>query len=58
VAHLKKQVENIARTILDIRVHVEGMSRDEVIRFAKEDALQDDQFAANMWTVPSPPRRS
>jgi uncharacterized protein (DUF885 family) len=26
------------------------MSREEVIRFVKEVALQDDQFARNMWT--------
>ncbi|HEX8679972.1 MAG TPA: DUF885 family protein, partial [Chthoniobacterales bacterium] len=50
LAHLKKQLENIARAIVDIRVHTEEMSRDEVIRFAKEEALQDDQFAGNMWT--------
>jgi uncharacterized protein (DUF885 family) len=50
LAHLKKQLENIARTIVDIRVHTETMSRDEVIRFVKQVALQDDQFASNMWT--------
>ena len=50
VAHLKKQIENIARTIVDIRVHTKDMTRDEVIRFVKEDALQDEQFARNMWT--------
>lgn len=50
LAHFKKQLENIARTIVDIRIHTENMSRDDVIRFVKEEALQDDQFAANMWT--------
>ena len=50
VAHLKKQMENIARTIADIRVHTTGMSRDALIRFLKEDALQDEQFSSNMWT--------
>ena len=49
LAHLKKQLENTARTIVDIRVHTQGMERDEVIRFVKEKALQDDQFARNMW---------
>lgn len=49
VAHLKKQLENIARTIVDIRVHTTEISRDEVIRFVREEALQDDRFAANMW---------
>jgi uncharacterized protein (DUF885 family) len=50
LAHLKKQLENIARAIVDIRVHTEEMSREEVMRFVKEEALQDDQFAGNMWT--------
>ena len=42
LAHLKKQLENIARTIVDVRVHTENMSRDEVIHFVKEEALQND----------------
>jgi hypothetical protein len=49
LAHLKKQLENIARTIVDIRVHTQEMTRDEVIRFVQEEALQDAQFASNMW---------
>jgi len=50
LAHLKKQLENIARTIVDIRVHTQGMTRDEVLDFVQEEALQDLQFAGNMWT--------
>lgn len=50
LAHLKKQLENIARTIIDIRVNTQDMSRGQVLRFVKEEALQDEQFAANMWT--------
>ena len=49
LAHLKKQIENIARTIVDIRVHTRGMTQEEVTRFVKEDALQGDQLARNMW---------
>jgi len=49
LAHLKKQLENIARTIVDIRVHTETMSRDEVVRFVTNDALQGEQLASNMW---------
>ena len=49
LAHLKKQLENIARTIVDIRVHTTGMTRDEVLTFVEEEALQDKQFAGNMW---------
>ncbi len=50
LAHLKKQMENIARTIVDIRVHTKGMTREEVLRFVREEALQDQRFAANIWT--------
>ena len=50
LAHLKKQMENIARAIVDVRVHTGEMRREDVIRFVKEEALQDDQFASNMWT--------
>jgi uncharacterized protein (DUF885 family) len=50
LAHLKKQLENIARTIVDIRVHTENMSREEMVRFVNEEALQGEQLANNMWT--------
>lgn len=50
LAHLKKQMENIARTVVDVRVHTGGMEREEVLRFVREEALQDEQFAGNMWT--------
>jgi hypothetical protein len=50
LAHMKKQMENIARTIVDIRVHTAGMTRSQVLDFVKREALQDDQFASNMWT--------
>ena len=50
LAHLKKQLENIARTIVDIRVHTGNMSREEMVKFVKEEALQGDQLANNMWT--------
>jgi hypothetical protein len=50
LAHLKKQLENIARTIVDVRVHTRGMTREEVLRFVREEALQEEQFAGNMWT--------
>jgi hypothetical protein len=49
LAHLKKQLENVARAIVDVRVHTRDMSRDAVLRFVKDEALQDEQFAANMW---------
>jgi len=49
-AHIKKQMENIARVIVDIRVHTKGMTRDEVVRFVTDEAMQGPQLAANMWT--------
>jgi hypothetical protein len=49
LAHLKKQLENIARTVVDIRVNTQDMSRAQVLRFVKDEAVQDEQFAANMW---------
>jgi hypothetical protein len=50
LAHLKKQLENIARTLVDIRVHTEAMPREEVLGFVREEAFQEAQFASNMWT--------
>ena len=49
LAHLKKQMENIARTVVDIRVHTRELSREEALRYVREEALQDEQFAGNMW---------
>jgi Bacterial protein of unknown function (DUF885) len=49
LAHLKKQMENISRTVVDIRVHTRDMPREEVRRYVREEALQDEQFAGNMW---------
>ncbi len=49
IAHLKKQLENIARTLVDIGVHTRDWPRDRVIEFVREEALQEDAFAANMW---------
>jgi uncharacterized protein (DUF885 family) len=49
LAHLKKQLENIARTIVDIRVHTTDVSSEAVLAFVRDEALQDEQLAANMW---------
>jgi hypothetical protein len=58
LAHLKKQLENIARAIVDIRVHTENLAREEMVRFVKEEALQGEQLANNMWmrTLTSSPQ--
>jgi hypothetical protein len=49
LAHLKKQLENIARTIVDIRVHTRGMTETEVREFVTKRAFQGEQLARNMW---------
>jgi hypothetical protein len=49
LAHLKKQLENIARAIVDIRVHTRGMTEAEVREFVTQEAFQGEQLARNMW---------
>lgn len=49
LAHLKKQLENIARTIVDIRVHTMGMTEAQVKEFVTREAFQGEQLARNMW---------
>ena len=49
LAHLKKQLENIARIIVDIRVHTLGMTESEVKDFVTKKAFQGEQLAQNMW---------
>ncbi len=49
IAHWKKQLENCARAIVDIRVHALGASREDVDRIVRDEALQDPQLAANLW---------
>lgn len=58
LAHLKKQLENIARTIVDIRVHTKGMTEAQVKEFVTKDAFQGEQLARNMWmrTLTTPPQ--
>jgi hypothetical protein len=58
IAHWKKQLENCARAIVDIRVHALGASREDVDRIVRDEALQDPQLAANLWrrTVTTAPQ--
>lgn len=49
LAHLKKQLENIARAIVDIRVHTRDMTETEVREFVTKKAFQGEQLAQNMW---------
>ena len=58
LAHLKKQLENIARTIVDIRAHTMGMTEVQVREFVTKEAFQGEQLARNMWmrTLTSAPQ--
>jgi uncharacterized protein (DUF885 family) len=49
LAHLKKQLENIARVIVDIRVHTREMTEAQVREFVTGEAFQGEQLARNMW---------
>ncbi len=49
VAHLKKQLENIARVVVDISVHTQGWTQEQAAAFVRDEALQNEQFAGNMW---------
>ena len=49
LAHLKKQLENAARAIVDVRVHTRDMTREEALALVRDEALQDEQLAANLW---------
>ncbi len=49
LAHYKKQLENIARTIVDIRVHTKGLDRGGLVDLVEGRAIQGSQLARNMW---------
>lgn len=58
LAHLKKQLENCTRAIVDIRVHTTDVSREEIARFVRDEGLQDEQLGDNLWfrTLTSAPQ--
>ena len=49
LAHLKKQLENITRVIVDIRVHTKDMTEAQVKEFVTTQGFQGEQLARNMW---------
>ncbi|MBN8552666.1 MAG: DUF885 domain-containing protein [Caulobacterales bacterium] len=49
LANLKFLLRVIANALLDIGVHVDGMSRDEAMRMMTEDAFQQESEAAGKW---------
>ena len=58
LAHLKKQLENCTRAIVDIRVHTMNVPQEEIRRFVRDEGLQDAQLADNLWfrTLTSAPQ--
>ena len=58
LAHLKKALENCARAIVDIRVHAQNASKEEIAAFVRDEALQDAQLGNNLWarTLTSAPQ--
>ncbi len=49
LAHYKKQLENTARTIVDIQVHTKGLDQSAMTSFVRDRAIQGEQLARNMW---------
>ncbi len=49
LANLKFLLRVIANALLDIGVHVDGMSRDDAMRMMTEDAFQQESEAAGKW---------
>lgn len=49
LANLKFLLRVIANALLDIGVHVDGMSRDDAMQMMTEDAFQQESEAAGKW---------
>lgn len=49
LANLKFLLRVIANALLDIGVHVDGMTRDEAMQMMTEDAFQQESEAAGKW---------
>jgi uncharacterized protein (DUF885 family) len=47
--HLKWYLRATANAILDQAVHVDGMSREDVMRFLMHDTFQEEREAAAKW---------
>jgi uncharacterized protein (DUF885 family) len=49
LSQLKIQLRTITNAIIDQAIHVDGMSRDEMMRFLIETAFQEEREAAGKW---------
>ncbi|TDR40111.1 uncharacterized protein (DUF885 family) [Tahibacter aquaticus] len=50
LVHLKWLLRGISNAIVDQMVHVDGASRDEVVRFLIDETFQEEREAAGKWT--------
>lgn len=49
LTQLKVQLRTITNAIIDQAIHVDGMSRDEMMRLLTETAFQEEREAAGKW---------
>ncbi len=49
LSQLKVQLRTIANSIIDQAIHVDGMSREEMMRLLTETAFQEEREAAGKW---------
>jgi len=49
LTQLKIQLRTITNSIIDQAIHVDGMSRDEMMRLLTETAFQEEREAAGKW---------
>jgi uncharacterized protein (DUF885 family) len=49
LTQLKVQLRTITNSIIDQAIHVDGMSRDEMMRLLTETAFQEEREAAGKW---------
>ena len=50
LVHLKLNLRSILNAILDQKIHVDGISRDEAMKLMTEKAFQQEREAAGKWT--------
>lgn len=49
LAHLRKRLENANRAYTSVKVHCDGWTQEEVLRFSSETSLLAPQFAKSLW---------
>ncbi len=49
IAHLRKRLENANRAYTSVKVHCEGWSQEDVLKFSTDTAWVAPQFAKSLW---------